>query len=263
MSSDQIIPRLLSGKASKTEANELNYILKKRNVQIKYKLTTQNLTTHNGFQWTKGIVEYADGSGALCSSGYLHYYHNPLLAAFLNPIHANISNPKLWIVKCEGQHLDDTGLKGGCTKMTLLKDIKMIEPTLNNRIAFGILCAMEVYKDETFQKWAQAWIDGTDRTEESANAAAANAAYATAYAADAATYAANAAARDAATYAARAAADAAANAAANAANAAYATANANAAYAAYAAYAARDAANAARVCKLDLITLAEKAMTIN
>ena len=217
MSSDQIIIRLLSDKASKTEANELKPILKKRNVQIKYKLTTQGLTTHNGFQWTKGIAEYADGSGALCSSGYLHYYHNPLLAAFLNPIHANISNPKLWIVKCEGQHLDDNGLKGGCTKMTLLKDIKMIEPTLNNRIAFGILCAMKMYKAEAFQKWAQAWIDGTDRTKESA-----------AYAA----YAANAAARDAAAAARDAARDAASDAAAS-------------------------------VCKLDLITLAEKAMTIN
>jgi len=188
----------------------------------KYKLTDQNMRTYNGFQWELGKEVITDGKdNELCNNSWLHYYHHPLLAVLLNPIHANIDNSRLFEVKALGKHLDDKGLKGGCTKMTLVKEIELPEITLNQQIAFGILCSLAVYKESTYILWANDWLNNVDRS--------AARAYAAAYAAYAA-----------------AAADAYA-----AADAAYAAADA-------ARYAAR--ANAAADANIDLIKLAKKAL---
>jgi hypothetical protein len=174
----------------------------------KYKLTDQNLRTHNGFQWEIGKEVTTDGkSDGLCNEHWLHYYHHPLLAVLLNPIHADISNPCLFEVKALGRHLDDRILKGGCTKMTLVKEIPLPEITLNQKIAFAILCSLEVYKEKKYVKWVENWLNGKDRTYAAARAAAAvAAAAAAAYAAYAAANAAHAAARAANAAAAAAAA---------------------------------------------------------
>jgi len=86
---------------------------------IVYKLTDQKMQTPGGYQWEHGVTRETDGSGDLCGSGWLHYYHDPLLAVLLNPIHADIEDPILWEAEAEGLHRDDKGLKGGCTKLTL------------------------------------------------------------------------------------------------------------------------------------------------
>jgi hypothetical protein len=209
----------------------------------KYKLTDQDIRTHNGFQWELGKEVITDGENEeLCNKHWLHYYHHPLLAVLLNPIHAKIDNPRLFEVKALGKHLNDNGLKGGCTKMTLVKEIELPEITLNQQIAFGILCSLAVYKESTYILWANDWLNNVDRSAARAYAAA-NAASNANAAADAA-YAAYAAAdaADAARYAACAAAAAAA-----------------ARYAAAAAAARYAAADAAADANIDLIKLAKKA----
>jgi len=104
-------------------------------------------------------------------------------------------------------------LKFGTTKLTTIKEVSLPVITLTQKIAFSILCAIEVYYNDEFLYWADNWLKNIDRTS--------LAAYAAAYAADAAAYAARAAAdayaactactadavaADAAAYAARAAA---------------------------------------------------------
>jgi hypothetical protein len=227
-------------------------------IMKKYKLTDQNMQTHNGCQWQLGVAKETDGNSSnLCNSHWLHYYDNPLLAVLFNPMYADISNPKLFEVKALGKHLKDMGLKGGCTKMVLINEIPLPEISTNQKIAFAILCSLKVYKEERYVKWAKNWLGGADRSEKAADAAyaaadayarAARAARAAADAADAAADAAYAAyaAADVAARAARAAADA-----ADAARAARAAADA----AADAAYAA-DAADAA----INFIKLAKKAL---
>jgi hypothetical protein len=182
----------------------------------KYKLTNQNMQTHNGCQWQLGEEKETSGFGeTLCNGSWLHYYDHPLLAILLNPIHAN---PRLFEIKAEGKHLTDNGLKGGCSKMTLIKELKLPEVTLNQRVIFGLLCASTVYKEESFLLWAANYANGKDRTAWAARDAAWAARDAARDAAGAAARAAAwAAARDAAGAAARAAAGAAAWAAAGAA----------------------------------------------
>ena len=190
---------------------------------IKYKLTDQNLQTHEGFQWEIGKWVKAKGKlkQNLCSDGWLHCYDSPLLAALHNPIHANINNPKLWEVEVGGRCKNDKGLKCGYRKMQLIREIPIPIISMNQRIAYGILCAKEVVTDKAWNIWADDWLSRRNRT-----VAAAYAAARAAYDADDA-YAAAHAAADVA----YAAADA-----AYAAEAAYAAAHA--AYDAYAAYAA-------------------------
>lgn len=195
---------------------------------IKYKLTTQQGTTHNDYQWSlpkgkrPGKWHKTDGRGGLCGPGWLHFYHHPLLAVLLNPIHADIKDPILWEVEVDGEQLDDNGLKGGATKMRLVRRIELPTFSTVQCTAFGILCALEVCKEKSFVAWANKWLGGNDRSAEAAWVAeaaaawAARAARAAAWAARAEARAAEAEAREAeaeATWAAARAADAEARAA--------------------------------------------------
>ena len=196
----------------------------------RYKLTKQDLTTYNGFQWQLNEWKETNGIGKLCSEGWLHCYTNPLLAVLLNPVHADIENPKLFECEVEGKCIEDKGRKEGWTRMRLVKEIPLPEISLTQKVAFGILCAREVYKEEKWVNWANNWLSGKDRSKEFADYVD----YADYYIA--------------------------ANAAANAANAAANVTNADYANADY--YAAAAAANAAAekeaVC--NLIQLANQAL---
>ena len=184
------------------------------------------MTTHNGYQWELGKKEVITTEGGeLCSSDFYHYYSDPLLAVFLNTIHANIENPRIFRVEVGGEVLPDRGLKFGSKEMELIEEIELPEVTTNQKIAFGILCALEVYKEPEFVLWATNWLDGTYRS----SAAAEYVASARAVDEAAAAYSAGKAAAEAAYYAARSAGSA--------------------------------AARSADYAEIDLITLAKKAMT--
>ena len=179
-------------------------------MKIRYKLTKQDLTTYANTKWVLNEWKETSGNGELCTGGWLHCYTSPLLSILLNPIHANITNPKLFKCEVEGKYLGDYGRKEGWTRMRIIEEIEVPQLSEINKIAFGILCALEVYKNKKFVLWANNWLENKDRSKESAAAAyhAANSASAAAYhaasaAADYAYYAADAAAANAASYAAR------------------------------------------------------------
>lgn len=140
-----------------------------------YKLTTSTGLTRAGerneMKWGPGITHEAQGSGTeLCSDGFIHAYTSPLLAVLLNSIHADIANPLLW--ECEGEVLlSDHGLKVGCKKLTTIRTLPVPIVTQEQRVAFGILCALEVERDAVFAKWARKWLSGEDRTKAAAEAA--------------------------------------------------------------------------------------------
>ena len=214
-----------------------------------YKLTDENMQTYGHYQWKIGEWKSTSGEGELCSSGWLHCYSSPLLAVLLSPAHANFINPRLFIAETIGRGKHDHGLKSGYKKMRLIKEIELPEITRTQRIAFGILCAKEVYKDATWNKWADNWLNGTDRSAYAATYARADAyaARADAYAyADARAARADAYADAYAAYAAYSAADAAYADAYSAADAAYSAADA--------------AAAAANAVHIDLRKIAQEAV---
>ena len=178
-------------------------------IETRYKLTDQDLRTHKGYQWTVGKWVKTSGEGPLCKAGWLHCYNDPLLAVLHNPVHANIVDPRLWRVEVRGRELRDGQVKCGWTEMRLVDELDL--PTISDlqRTAYGIMCAMEIYHESGWVTWAKGWLDGTDRTSDSAAMAASAAWVARAtYAARAACAAASAAWAARVASAARAAKDA-------------------------------------------------------
>jgi hypothetical protein len=177
-------------------------------MQKYYKLLSQEMTSHNGTKWeiNKPITILKPGI-RMCTDQVLHCYNHPLLASFLNPIHARIKNPRLFLISVD-EIVNNDGLKFASKSQTLLEEIPYIDISLEKRIEIGIKIAKTVCKDESWNEWADKWLNGTDRSRESAYDAAVDADaayyYAAVYAGDyaanpaAAYYAANAAAANAA-----------------------------------------------------------------
>lgn len=185
------------------------------------KLTTSDNYTRKGQMneclWGEGATHSGTGSGDLCGSGFIHAYEHPLLAVLLNPIHANINSPNLWL--CEGEIAKREGeLKVGCISLKTIKRITLPQITTEFRVRFAINIALFVYKAPAFVKWAENWLSRKDRSAWVATKAAE--AEATAWAEEAeaaawaAAWAAKAAARAAEEWAVEGAAEAAAKAAA-------------------------------------------------
>ncbi len=163
-----------------------------------YKLTDENNQTRNGTQWGENITHKATGRGKnLCSPDVIHVYDHPLKAVMFNPIHANFTNPRIWECSVRGIVANDS-LKVGVKSCTTIREIPLPDMTINQKKAFGIYCALEVYHEEKFVTWANNWLSGKDRTPGAAWAAAKAAAWATAEAAAEAAWAAAEAAAEAA-----------------------------------------------------------------
>ena len=103
----------------------------------------------------------------------------------------------------------DSCLKCGAKTVTTIREIEVPVLTNDQIIEIGIHCALTVCKKADFVKWAEHWLDGSDRSAKSAWAVRKATNFLTGweatYAAEEATYAAAAAAEAAAEAAARAA----------------------------------------------------------
>ena len=158
-----------------------------------FKLTDSKGKTRNNTQWGENVSHTATGTDPnLCSDGWIHFYMDPQIAVVMNHRHANFKSPILWEAEAEGEVIHES-LKSGSKKLTTIKQIPLPEISLNQRIAFGIYCAKEVCKDEQWNGWADKWLSGEDRTQESAAVARSVVYHAAYHAAEAAYYAAEAA----------------------------------------------------------------------
>ena len=155
-----------------------------------YKLLTQDLKSHNT-QWQIGVpITIQKEGNEMCTNQVLHCYNHPLLAVLFNPIHAKIQNPKLFEISVD-QIVNTDGLKFASKSQTLIEEISLPQINTEQRIEFAIKVAKLVCEDSKWNTWADSWLDGSDRSKESAWAAyadaadaarAANAAWAAAYA---------------------------------------------------------------------------------
>ena len=135
------------------------------------KLTDENNQTYNDTQWGENVTHTVEWSGNFCASGVIHCYQDLTVALLLNPIHVNFTRPRAW--EAEGKVLlSDKGLKFGVKSLTTIREIAPLpEITTEQRIKFGILCALAVYKEPNFIKWANKWLSGEERVAEAAWAA--------------------------------------------------------------------------------------------
>ena len=126
--------------------------------------------------WLDGQEKIATGNGnKLCTESVIHYYDHSLLAVLFNPIHANITNPRLLAIEIDKEWAHD-GLKGGCKKAKFVKIVKLPEITTEQRITFAIRISLKFYRNKNYKIWAENWLNGKDRSVASAERAAARAA---------------------------------------------------------------------------------------
>jgi hypothetical protein len=142
-----------------------------------YKLTDKDGYTRKGKEneclWGENITHYATGKGSqLCSRDLIHVYRNPLIASFMNPSHADFKNPLLWECEANGECAHEGQLKSGFKTVTTIRRIDLPVITLEQRIRISIYCALKQYSAPSFVKWANAWLDGSDRSARAAEAAA-------------------------------------------------------------------------------------------
>ena len=144
---------------------------------IGYKLTDANARTHDSCQWGIGITHEATEPGVqMCTNQVIHWYTDPLLAVFANPIHANYNPARLW--ECEvGEKVNGDALKSASKSVTTLRELPLPVISTEQRVEIAIRLVLPKCRNKKWLAWATKWLKGSDRT----NAAA----YAAAYAADA------------------------------------------------------------------------------
>ena len=137
-----------------------------------YKLLTQEKKSHGGFQWEMNKEYRIDKPGKeLCSDQVFHCYSHPVLAILLNPIHANINNPRLFEIEVDAITNDD-GLKYGTKMQKLVREIEIPKLDIMTKVDFSIRVAMEVYQEDWFTTWAENFLNRIDVSEAAATAAA-------------------------------------------------------------------------------------------
>jgi hypothetical protein len=90
----------------------------------------------------------------------------------MNPSHADFKNPLLWECEANGECAHEGQLKSGFKTVTTIRRIDLPVITLEQRIRISIYCALKQYSAPSFVKWANAWLDGSDRSARAAWAAA-------------------------------------------------------------------------------------------
>ena len=129
-----------------------------------YKLTDVDMRTYGGMQWK--LNEWHAGSGVrgMCQDGTLHAYPHPLLAVFLNPVHANIQQPRLFKAEAGGKEMMDSGLKVGFSSMRLIEEIKLPHIDQEHRIRLALMASIEVCSNKHWCAYAQGIITGSEMT---------------------------------------------------------------------------------------------------
>ena len=148
---------------AQTGANSTNRQKEMETMKL-YKLTNARGYTReehlNCLQWGKGIIYEAAGAAGqpLCTSGLMHCYLHKLVAVLCDCLDGNYGpDGRLWKCTGEGEFLSD-GLQGGFRKLTSLEEVPLPKITMEERVHWGILCAIEVFDEELFSNWAKGWV---------------------------------------------------------------------------------------------------------
>lgn len=143
--------------------------------QVLCKWVSENMMTMNDTKWVVGVPNELPEKDKLmlCEPGLFHYMKHPLIAIMFKYFNLCEDYSKLYEVKPEGKIVEGWD-KCGATKLTLIKQLEIPKITDAQQVAFGILCAKEVYKEPKFVSWADKWLSGEDRSEQSNKTADAN-----------------------------------------------------------------------------------------
>ncbi|MEK7112476.1 MAG: hypothetical protein AAB875_04050, partial [Patescibacteria group bacterium] len=143
-----------------------------------YKWTDAGLWTRagksNALLWGEGVRHGVAWGGTLCEAGCLHAYRTPLLAVLLDRAHGRYTREHgaiLW--ECGGEVRAEDGAKVGCGALTTVRRVEPPVVTTAQRVRFAVLCAQADGRSTAgWQRWAERWLSGEDRTRAAATDAA-------------------------------------------------------------------------------------------
>lgn len=136
-----------------------------------YKLTNRDCRCRAGFQWGAGVTQTMTREVKTVNA--FHAFEHPILAALLDdgairwhPRSVGGEPLRLWESHGEvsGQDLPFIN----CRRLTTTREIPLVRIDPEARVQFAILCALKVFADPVFQDWANNWLNGTDRSDDSA-----------------------------------------------------------------------------------------------
>jgi len=131
------------------------------------KLTDKNGRTgpEKDMQWGEKTTNTVKIRGrTLCSKELIHAYTNAYLAILLNPICGDYDEKTMLAWEAKGRVVARDGIKVGCKSLTTIKQIAKPTLTTEQRVEIGIRCAMKIYSEASFIKWANNWLDNKDKT---------------------------------------------------------------------------------------------------
>ena len=142
------------------------------------KLTNAQGQTRGGMQWGPGVTHTVPWGGVLCKSGVLHCYEAATvrdalaLAILRDPEDGGFgATARAWVCEGSGQHVTN-GIKSGYETLSTAREIPLPQVTTEQRVECAIRIAWEACDESGWRAWAQAWLDGSDRTDAAADGAA-------------------------------------------------------------------------------------------
>ena len=127
-----------------------------------YLITDSNNKTWRDVTWEENIThEQNDNPNYLFS-----VYDDPILAHMMNSAYEGFKNPNIWLA--EGEVTNSFEFRYECSKLTAKKQIQVNVPTDDQRIAFAILCSIQIVSNPIYKEWAKNYLSGNDRTKEKA-----------------------------------------------------------------------------------------------
>ncbi len=140
---------------------------------IVYKLTDVNMQTYGGYQWALGERRTFPGTGPLCGPGWCHVYSHPVVAEWLNPIHADFGDDRrLFRGETSGSPMQTDGpLKAGVADLVLLSECDRPALTPLDRVVLAIFAVRAIPKRRpipAWDDWAVAIVQRRQREPEAA-----------------------------------------------------------------------------------------------
>ena len=134
--------------------------------EVLCKWVSKDMKTRNKTYWEVGVPNELPEEDDLwlCEPGLFHYCKHPLIAVMFKEFHNCDFYTKLYKVVPEGRIIEGID-KCGATKLTLVEQLEIPKVTLKQRVAFAILCTLEVYKGASFIRWANNWLSEHDYPE--------------------------------------------------------------------------------------------------
>lgn len=123
-----------------------------------YKLTDHSLRTLDKRTWKVGEAQASEQAT----------FKDPISAILLDPIMANLPSPRLWEV--DGDVQSEYGVIEDRSTLRLIREVEIPSLPLLKKVTFAIEMAKRFPIESRWGDWASAWLDDSDRTQETAEA---------------------------------------------------------------------------------------------